>query len=96
MGGGTTAIACLNSERKFKGCEVSKKYCDQIEKIIKDKGAIIDSKPSDTSSDLVNETKMIEVNAPPPPELKYSQLSKDLTAKIGKDEKKTMVFFYTT
>ena len=32
LGGGTTAIASLNTKRKFKGCEISKEYCDIIEK----------------------------------------------------------------
>ena len=31
LGGGTTAIACKNTKRKFKVCEVSKKYYDKIE-----------------------------------------------------------------
>ena len=29
LGGGTTAIACLNSKRKFMGCEVNKEYFRQ-------------------------------------------------------------------
>jgi len=30
LGGGTTAIACKNTNRKFKGCEVSKDFYDKI------------------------------------------------------------------
>jgi site-specific DNA-methyltransferase (adenine-specific) len=30
LGGGTTAIACKNKNRKFKGCEISKEYYDII------------------------------------------------------------------
>lgn len=30
LGGGTTAFACKNTKRKFKGCEVSKEFYDQI------------------------------------------------------------------
>ena len=36
MGSGTTAIACLKTNRRFIGCEISKKYCDIAEKRIKD------------------------------------------------------------
>ena len=28
LGGGTTAIACKNTNRKFKGCDVEQKYID--------------------------------------------------------------------
>lgn len=34
LGSGTTAIACKNTNRKFKGCEISKEYYDIIIKII--------------------------------------------------------------
>ena len=34
LGGGTTAIACKNSKRKFKGCEISKEYYDKILEIL--------------------------------------------------------------
>ena len=34
LGSGTTAIACKNTNRKFKGCEVSKEYFDKAMKII--------------------------------------------------------------
>ena len=34
LGGGTTAIACKNTNRNFKGCEVSKEYYDKIKKVI--------------------------------------------------------------
>ena len=34
LGGGTTAIACKNTNRKFKGCELEKKYYDKVMKII--------------------------------------------------------------
>ena len=30
LGGGTTAIACKNTKRAFKGCEISKEYYDKI------------------------------------------------------------------
>ena len=30
LGGGTTAIACKNTNRKFKGCELSKEYYDKV------------------------------------------------------------------
>ena len=32
LGGGTTAFACKNKNRKFKGCEVNKNYYDIIQK----------------------------------------------------------------
>lgn len=34
LGGGTTAIACKNTGRSFKGCEVSKEYYDKVYEII--------------------------------------------------------------
>jgi len=34
LGGGTTALACINTKRNFKGCEVSKEYYDKMIKII--------------------------------------------------------------
>ena len=34
LGGGTTAIACKNTNRRFKGCEVSKEYYDKFMKIL--------------------------------------------------------------
>ena len=34
LGGGTTAIACKNTNRNFKGCEINKEYCDKINKLI--------------------------------------------------------------
>jgi site-specific DNA-methyltransferase (adenine-specific) len=34
LGSGTTAIAAKNTNRKFKGCELSKEYYDKIIKII--------------------------------------------------------------
>jgi site-specific DNA-methyltransferase (adenine-specific) len=30
LGGGTTALACKNTKRQFKGCEISKDYFDKI------------------------------------------------------------------
>ena len=36
LGGGTTAIACKNTNRQFKGCEISKEYYEKILKIISD------------------------------------------------------------
>ena len=34
LGSGTTAIACKNTGRQFKGCEISKEYFDKITQII--------------------------------------------------------------
>jgi site-specific DNA-methyltransferase (adenine-specific) len=34
LGSGTTAIACKNTNRQFKGCEISKEYYDKILKLI--------------------------------------------------------------
>ena len=34
LGGGTTAIACKNTNRKFKGCEISKDYFNKIIQLI--------------------------------------------------------------
>lgn len=34
LGAGTTAIACRNTKRKFKGCEISKEYYDKINEIL--------------------------------------------------------------
>tara|TARA_B100001094_G_C18162521_1_gene790161 strand:+ start:644 stop:1570 length:927 start_codon:yes stop_codon:yes gene_type:complete len=34
LGGGTTAIACKNTKRNFKGCEISKEYYDKVKKIL--------------------------------------------------------------
>jgi site-specific DNA-methyltransferase (adenine-specific) len=34
LGGGTTAIACKNTKRNFKGCEISTEYYDKIMKLI--------------------------------------------------------------
>jgi len=34
LGSGTTAIACKNTKRNFKGCEISKEYYDKILEII--------------------------------------------------------------
>ena len=34
LGGGTTAIACKNKNRRFKGCEISKEYIDKVNEII--------------------------------------------------------------
>jgi len=36
LGGGTTAIACKNTNRVFKGCEISKEYYDKILEIMKE------------------------------------------------------------
>ena len=35
LGAGTTAIASRNTKRKFKGCEISKEYCDKINELLK-------------------------------------------------------------
>lgn len=34
LGGGTTAIACKNTGRKFRGCEISKEYYDKVVEIM--------------------------------------------------------------
>ena len=34
LGGGTTAIACKNKKRRFKGCEISNEYIDKVNEII--------------------------------------------------------------
>jgi site-specific DNA-methyltransferase (adenine-specific) len=36
LGSGTTALACKNTNRKFKGCEISKEYYDKIIKLLED------------------------------------------------------------
>jgi site-specific DNA-methyltransferase (adenine-specific) len=35
LGSGTTALASRNTKRKFKGCEISKEYCDKINELLK-------------------------------------------------------------
>jgi DNA modification methylase len=30
LGSGTTAVACANTNRNFKGCELNKEYCQQM------------------------------------------------------------------
>ena len=37
MGSGTTALAALNSNRKYVGYEINKEYCDLANKRIKDR-----------------------------------------------------------
>jgi site-specific DNA-methyltransferase (adenine-specific) len=34
LGGGTTALACKNTKRKFKGCEISTEYFDKVMQLI--------------------------------------------------------------
>ena len=34
MGSGTTALACKNTKRNFRGCEISKEYYDKILKVL--------------------------------------------------------------
>jgi DNA modification methylase len=34
LGGGTTAIACKNTNRQFKGCEIAKEYFDKVMELI--------------------------------------------------------------
>lgn len=34
LGGGTTAFACKNTNRKFRGCEISKEYYDHVQTLI--------------------------------------------------------------
>lgn len=36
LGGGTTAMACRNTNRKFMGCEVNKEYYDKLIKLLSD------------------------------------------------------------
>lgn len=36
LGGGTTAMACRNTNRKFMGCEVNKEYYDKLMKLLSD------------------------------------------------------------
>lgn len=38
LGGGTTAIACKNTKRRFKGCEISLEYINKITKILENCG----------------------------------------------------------
>ena len=35
LGGGTTAIACKNTKRKFIGCELNKEYVDKVLELVK-------------------------------------------------------------
>ena len=35
LGGGTTAIACQNTKRKFKGCDAEEKYINQVKEILR-------------------------------------------------------------
>ncbi len=35
LGGGTTAFACKNTNRNFKGCEISKEYYDKVIELLK-------------------------------------------------------------
>ena len=35
LGGGTTAIACKNTKRRFVGCEINKKYVDKVFELVK-------------------------------------------------------------
>jgi len=35
LGGGTTSIACKNTNRTFKGCEISKEYYDKVIELLK-------------------------------------------------------------
>ena len=34
LGGGTTLVACKNTNRKFKGCELNKEYFDKVKEIL--------------------------------------------------------------
>jgi site-specific DNA-methyltransferase (adenine-specific) len=34
LGGGTTAIACKNTRRRFRGCEISPEYYTKVLEII--------------------------------------------------------------
>jgi DNA modification methylase len=34
LGAGTTAIACKNTNRKFRGCEISEEYCEKTNEIL--------------------------------------------------------------
>jgi len=35
LGGGTTALACKNTKRRFRGCELSKEYVDRVLELLK-------------------------------------------------------------
>jgi site-specific DNA-methyltransferase (adenine-specific) len=35
LGGGTTALACKQTGRHFKGCDISKEYCDRVSTILR-------------------------------------------------------------
>ena len=35
LGGGTTAVACKNTNRIFKGCEIEEKYYSKLLEILK-------------------------------------------------------------
>ena len=35
LGGGTTALACKNTKRRFRGCELSKEYVDKVLELLK-------------------------------------------------------------
>jgi len=36
LGGGTTAMACKNTKRRFKGCEVSEEYFNKVKELMKE------------------------------------------------------------
>jgi DNA modification methylase len=52
LGGGTTAIASINTKRKFKGCEISKEYFDIFMKIISDMQKNDKDKKDDNNEDV--------------------------------------------
>jgi len=35
LGGGTTALACKKTRRRFKGCDINKEYVEKVEKLLK-------------------------------------------------------------
>ena len=35
VGGGTTALACKKTRRRFKGCDINKEYVEKVEKLLK-------------------------------------------------------------
>jgi site-specific DNA-methyltransferase (adenine-specific) len=61
LGGGTTALACVNTNRQFKGCEISKEYYDKIIAIINpDTNTNIDSNiDSNMDNTLLTNTSVL-------------------------------------
>jgi len=70
LGGGTTAIACKNTNRHFKGCEIDKSYYDKLMTLLKnitlDKNTKVKKKiklkTPITSTKTLNEEKTNDIN----------------------------------